>query len=96
LPALELARRAADLEEDHSGFTTVVVSLYEQPGERGGHLIGRTNWRLPPLQRAIRAGRIKPLTEMMRASRWGFYDADEVGRHYAMARYRCFYLQENA
>jgi hypothetical protein len=68
-------------------------SLYEQCGEVDGHIHGFVNWRLPGLQRAVRAARIpnfKDLTEMDVNSFYG----DTRGVNYGQARYLCYYLQE--
>jgi hypothetical protein len=84
----------ANFDDAPTWFDEGLASLFEQPGERDGHIVGLTNWRLPSLQRAIRVGRVKPLRELMETSRWTFYDAERGGLHYAVARYLLFYLQE--
>lgn len=68
-------------------------SLFEFPGERDGHFIGRLNWRLPAVQAAIRDGTVPRISALVTTSSDAFY-ADETGVHYAMARYLCFWLQE--
>jgi hypothetical protein len=68
-------------------------SLYEQSGERDGHIVGYTNWRLPGLQRAVRQRRLKPFSELLALDGRAFYD-DAAGTNYAQARYLCYYLQE--
>jgi hypothetical protein len=68
-------------------------SLYEQSGERDGHIIGRVNWRLPGLQRAIKAGKLRSFKELTGTTEEEFYNDDE-GVNYAQARYLCYYLQE--
>jgi hypothetical protein len=68
-------------------------SLYEQSGERDGHIIGYTNWRLPGLQRAARRGQLKPFRALLALDGRAFYD-DAAGTNYAQARYLCYYLQE--
>ena len=68
-------------------------SLYEQCGERNGHIHGFTNWRLPGLQRAIRAGKVPSFKTLTAMDRNAFYD-DERGVNYAQSRYLCYYLQE--
>jgi len=68
-------------------------SLYEQSGEVRGRIHGFTNWRLPGLQAAIKAGRVpsfRTLTAMKAAE---FYD-DDRGTHYAQSRYLLYYLQQ--
>jgi hypothetical protein len=68
-------------------------SLYEQCGEVDGHIHGFTNWRLPGLQRAIRAGSVSPFKTLMEMDANTFYNEDR-GINYAQARYLCYYLQE--
>ena len=68
-------------------------SLYEQCGEVDGHIYGFTNWRLPGLQRAIRAGSVPPFKTLMEMDASTFYNGDK-GTNYAQARYLCYYLQE--
>ena len=68
-------------------------SLYEQCGEVDGHIHGFTNWRLPGLQRAIRAGEVPSFKTLMEMDANTFYNLDK-GVNYAQARYLCYYLQE--
>ncbi|HEX8721214.1 MAG TPA: hypothetical protein VF736_11320 [Pyrinomonadaceae bacterium] len=68
-------------------------SLFEQCGERDGHIVGYPNWRLPGLQRAIRRGGLDPFQKLLAMDGAAFYD-DDHGTHYAQARYLCYYLQE--
>ncbi|HKY28828.1 MAG TPA: hypothetical protein VJM12_12890 [Pyrinomonadaceae bacterium] len=68
-------------------------SLYEQCGEVDGHIHGFTNWRLPGLQRAIRAGEVPSFKTLMEMDANTFYNHDK-GVNYAQARYLCYYLQE--
>lgn len=68
-------------------------SLYEQSADRGGHIVGLTNWRLAGLQRAIRKRAMPSLDTIVRTSDEEFYGED-AGAHYAAARYLCYYLQE--
>jgi hypothetical protein len=74
-------------------FNEGLGSLYEQCGERDGHIVGYPNWRLPGLQRAIRAGRVPSFEELTGTSTSEFY-ADDKGTNYSQARYLCYYLQE--
>jgi hypothetical protein len=69
-------------------------SLYEQSGQRDGHIVGYTNWRLAGLQRAIKAGRLRTFKELTATTDGEFYD-DDRGTNYAQARYLCYYLQEH-
>src|SRR6185436_11725180 len=68
-------------------------SLYEQCGERDGHIVGYTNWRLAGLQRAIKAGSVPTFKELTGTTSGQFYGEDK-GTNYAQARYLCYFLQE--
>lgn len=68
-------------------------SLYEQSDQRDGKIIGRTNWRLAGLQKAIRDKGTLPFADLFALDVEGFYGAGS-GTHYAQARYLCYYLQE--
>ena len=68
-------------------------SLYEQCGEEEGHIHGFVNWRLPGLQRAIKAGQVPAFKTLMAADTDAFY-GDDKGTNYAQSRYLCYYLQE--
>jgi Peptidase_C39 like family len=69
-------------------------SLYEQCGERDGHIVGYPNWRLSGLQRAIKAGTVPSFKELTATNDSEFY-GDDKGTNYAQARYLCYYLQEH-
>jgi hypothetical protein len=68
-------------------------SLYEQCGEVDGHIHGFTNWRLPGLQQAIKAGKVPPFKTLTAMDTNAFYN-DGKGTNYAQSRYLCYYLQE--
>ena len=68
-------------------------SLYEQSGEVEGHIHGYTNWRLPGLQTAIKAGQVQPFKTLMALNASSFYN-DDKGTNYAQSRYLCYYLQQ--
>lgn len=68
-------------------------SLYEQCEDNGGRIWGSTNWRLPSLQKAIRANEVPSFEALTSMDTTSFYDRD-TGTNYAQARYLCFYLQE--
>jgi hypothetical protein len=70
-----------------------LASLYEQCGERGGHIHGYTNWRLEGLQDAIENGRVPSFKTLTAMTPTKFYLQDK-GTNYAQARYLCYYLQE--
>jgi hypothetical protein len=68
-------------------------SLYEQSGEVDGHIHGYTNWRLPGLQAAIRAGTVPSFKKLTSLDAPAFYNQDR-GTNYGQARYLCYYLQQ--
>ena len=68
-------------------------SLYEQCGEKDGHIYGYVNWRLPGLQRAIQAGQVGSFKILMAMNLRDFY-GETQGVNYAQSRYLCYYLQE--
>ncbi len=74
-------------------FNEGLGSLYEQCGDRNGRIWGYTNWRLPGLQRAIRAGDVPSFEQFLSTTDDQFYREDP-GTNYAQARYLCYYLQE--
>lgn len=83
----------ANFPDGPAWFNEGVASLYEQPRERDGRLVGTTNWRLPHLQRGLKADAIPSLATMMSTSTNEFYGADYDS--YAMARFLCQYLQDH-
>ena len=68
-------------------------SLYEQCGEQDGHIHGFVNWRLPGLQKAIKAGEVGSFKDLMAMDVNAFY-SDSRGVNYAQSRYLCYYLQQ--
>jgi len=74
-------------------FNEGLASLYEQCGERDGRIIGRTNWRLSGLKKAIRAGKVPSFKALAETTTHQFYTMDR-GTNYGQARYLCYYLQE--
>jgi hypothetical protein len=68
-------------------------SLYEQCGEVSGHIHGFTNWRLPGLQQAIKAGTVPSFRSLTALDASNFYN-DDRGTNYGQSRYLCYYLQE--
>lgn len=69
-------------------------SLYERCGEEDGHIHGFVNWRLPGLQKAIKAKQVPAFKTLMAMDTNTFYN-DDRGTNYAQSRYLCYYLQEN-
>jgi hypothetical protein len=84
---------AANFPDCPTWFNEGLGSLYEQSGERDGHIVGYTNWRLPRLQKAIRERRVRTFKELTGLGANDFY-SKETGTNYAQARYLCYYLQE--
>ncbi|MFZ6177496.1 hypothetical protein [Nannocystis pusilla] len=84
---------AANFPACPAWFNEGLASLYEQCGEHGGRLVGYPNWRLPQLQAAIRARRLRSFAELCATGSDEFYGA-RSGLNYAQARYLCYYLQE--
>ncbi len=84
----------ANFPECPPWFNEGLGSLYEQTGEVNGHIHGYTNWRLPGLQKAIRAGKVPEFKSLTALDAHGFYDEDR-GTNYGEARYLCYYLQEH-
>jgi len=74
-------------------FNEGLASLYEQCGDRDGHIHGRTNWRLRGLQQAIEQGNVPSFATLCSTTTHQFYRQDP-GTNYSQARYLCYYLQE--
>jgi hypothetical protein len=74
-------------------FDEGLASLYEQCGEKDGHIYGYTNWRLAGLQQAVREGKVPSFKRLTSLSDYAFYKLDK-GTNYGQARYLCYYLQE--
>ena len=83
----------ANFPECPPWFNEGLGSLFEQSSERDGQIVGLTNWRLPGLQRAIKAGTVPSFKELTGMTSGEFYNEDR-GTNYAQARYLCYYLQE--
>jgi len=74
-------------------FNEGLGSLYEQCGEKDGHIYAYTNWRLKGLQEAIKGDKVPPFKDLMSLNAHQFYTQDK-GTNYGQARYLCYYLQE--
>lgn len=75
-------------------FNEGLGSLHEQCDRQAwskGRLVGNVNWRLPDLQSAIEAGKLRPLRELITTG--DFRDNRET-LNYAQARYFCMFLQK--
>jgi len=84
---------AANFSSCPSWFNEGLASLYEQCGEKDGHIYGYTNWRLRGLQQAIRNKRVPSFKTLCSTTTNEFYNEDP-GTNYSQARYLCYYLQE--
>ena len=75
-------------------FNEGLGSLYEQSANcRKDDICGLTNWRLPGLQNAIRAGRVPSFRWLMSRTENQFYGEDP-GTNYGQSRYLVYYLQQ--
>ena len=83
----------ANFPECPPWFNEGLGSLYEQSGEKNGHIYGYTNWRLAGLQEAIRTGKTISFESLTALNEDEFYHHDK-GTNYGQARYLCYYLQE--
>jgi len=72
-------------------FNEGLASLHEQCTVGDSDITGLTNWRLPGLQEAVRAGRLRPLRELLTCR--DFYGRLQ-GLNYAQARYFVMYRQQ--
>jgi hypothetical protein len=83
----------ANLPDCPSWLNEGLGSLFEQADERDGHIIGRTNWRLAGLQRAIKKDSVPSFSTLLHTTSDDFY-GDDPGTNYAQSRYLLYYLQE--
>ncbi|MEX2186543.1 MAG: C39 family peptidase [Pirellulales bacterium] len=79
-----------------SWFNEGLASLYEQCGERDGHIRGEVNWRLAGLQRTIKDERLPTFETLCGTTTQEFYDGEHAASNYGQARYLCYYLQERS
>jgi hypothetical protein len=84
----------ADFPDAPAWLNEGLGSLFEQSAERGGHIVGLTNWRLEGLQKAIARGTVPTFQTLTHLGDNEFY-GDDSGVNYAAARYLLYYLQEN-
>src|SRR5205814_9198270 len=75
---------APDFPDVPSWFNEGLASLYEQSSINGDTITGHENWRLPALQRAIKAGTLRSFSELAHDN--DFRNNDRVGINYAQAR----------
>jgi hypothetical protein len=73
-------------------FNEGLASLHEQSGISGERIVGKVNWRLGALEKAIADGTLRPLADMI--SKDDFYDEKTRGINYAQSRYFFMYMQD--
>jgi hypothetical protein len=83
----------ANFPDVPSWFNEGLASLYEQPSQRNGRIVGLPNWRLPNLKKEIRAKTLPSIKTLVGTTRDQFYEAGYDS--YAFARYLVYYLQEH-
>lgn len=83
---------ARDFPEVPDWFNEGLASLHEACRIRADEtgLDGVPNWRLPVLRKAIEAGTLPPLRQLVSATN---FRGEHEGRNYAQARYLCLFLQ---
>ena len=74
-------------------FNEGLGSLFEQPAERDGHIVGLTNWRLRGLQHTIRGGALPAIETVAAMDDGAFYRHDD-GDNYGQSRYLLYWVQE--
>ncbi len=84
---------ASNFPDCPSWFNEGLASLYEQSADRGGQIVGLTNWRLAGLQQAINEESVPSFQELCGTTTNEFYNRDR-GTNYSQARYLCYHLQE--
>ena len=82
----------ANFPECPSWFNEGLASLYEQSADKGGKIMGLTNWRLDGLKKEIKAKSLPTFEELCSTDSNQFYNSSK-GDNYAQARYLCYYLQ---
>ena len=83
----------ADFPDAPAWLNEGLGSLFEQSGERNGHIVGYTNWRLAGLQKAIRKHALPTFEALAKTTSNQFY-GDDRGTNYAQARYLFYFMQE--
>jgi hypothetical protein len=83
----------ANFPDVPSWFNEGLASLYEQPSQRNGRIVGLPNWRLPNLKKELRNNTLPSIKTLVSTTRDQFYEASYDS--YAFARYLVYYLQEH-
>lgn len=73
-------------------FNEGLGSLHEQCNVEEDRVVGLENWRLPALQKAIKAGKLRSLDSLLAED--DFRNEESVGMNYAQARYFCMFMQQ--
>ncbi len=84
---------AANYPDVPSWLNEGLASLYEQCDERGGKMVGLTNWRLAGLKEGFAQKKVQPIAKLIATTEAAFRD-DAEALNYAQARYLMMYLQE--
>jgi hypothetical protein len=87
------AYMASNVPDCPAWYNEGLGSLFEQCRDRGGEIVGLTNWRLAGLKEAIREGRTTSFETLCGKSDAQFY-GEGRGVNYAQARYLLYHLQE--
>jgi hypothetical protein len=88
---------AANFPESPAWFNEGFASLFEAATEKNGHIHGMINWRYKSLEKAIKDRStisFEKLTSLKGQEFYGSAGGSDYSRHYAQARYLCYYLQE--
>jgi len=87
----------ANFPECPAWFNEGLASLYEQSSTKNGRIHGKINWRYKALEQAIKDRKLISFEQLTATSDEAFYGGNNnpnYNRHYAQARYLCYYLQE--
>jgi len=79
-----------DFADVPTWFNEGLASLHEQCNVGESVITGLVNWRLPALQKAIRDGKLRPLSDLV--TKRDFYSRLS-GLNYAQSRYFVMYMQ---
>jgi len=79
-----------DFPDPPAWFNEGLGSLHEQCSIGKDDITGLENWRLPALQKAIQAGKLRPLKDLVTKDD---FRGQGMGLNYAQARYFVMYMQ---
>ena len=83
----------ANLPDCPVWFDEGLAALMENGVEQDGHIVGRADARLAPLQDDIREGALPTIEVLSTLDRAGFH-GERLDVHDRMARYLCYHLQQ--